>query len=67
MLKKAISSIGSQKIAERCQVSVRAVYKWSERGFLPRTEYTGETNYAEQIEELSEGLYRKDQLLNLPR
>ncbi|EMK6669904.1 hypothetical protein V9J75_003418 [Vibrio fluvialis] len=67
MLKEAISSIGSQRIAKRCQVSVRAVYKWSERGVLPRTEYTGETNYAEQIEELSNGQYKKDQLLNLPR
>lgn len=67
MLRKAIASIGVQKVSDRCKVSVRAVYKWCEKGVLPRTEYTGETNYAEQIEELSNGQYKKDQLLNLPR
>lgn len=67
MLRDAITSIGTQKIAKRCKVSVRAVYKWCERGVLPRTEYTGETNYAEQIEVLSGGQYKKEQLLGLPR
>ncbi|WP_136484673.1 helix-turn-helix domain-containing protein [Vibrio sp. H11] len=67
MLREAITSIGVQKISEQCNVSVRAVYKWCEKGVLPRTEYTGETHYAEQIEELSDGKYSKDQLLNIPR
>ncbi|BBM66326.1 hypothetical protein VA249_29720 [Vibrio alfacsensis] len=67
MLKEAITSIGAQKIAEQCNVSVRAVYKWCEKGVLPRTEHTGETNYAEQIELLSKGEFKKEQLLNLPR
>ncbi len=67
MLREAITSIGVQKISNRCKVSVRAVYKWCEKGVLPRTEYTGETNYAEQIETLSEGKYSKEQLLNIPR
>ena len=67
MLREAITSIGAQKISEKCNVSVRAVYKWCEKGVLPRTEFTGETNYAEQIEKLSEGQYSKESLLNLPR
>ncbi len=67
MLKEAITSIGTQKIADHCHVSVRAVYKWCEKGCLPRTEYTGETNYAEKIEALSEGRYKKEDLLRLPR
>ncbi|MDW2310601.1 hypothetical protein [Vibrio sp. 1075] len=43
------------------------MYKWCEKGCLPRTEYTGETNYAEKIEALSEGRYKKEDLLSLPR
>ncbi|XAG19538.1 helix-turn-helix domain-containing protein [Vibrio metschnikovii] len=67
MIKEAITSIGVTQVANACGVSVRAVYKWCERGVLPRTEYTGETNYAETIEDLSSGDYKKDQLLNIPR
>ncbi|EKO3727505.1 hypothetical protein GCS56_001682 [Vibrio metschnikovii] len=67
MLREAITSIGVQKISEECHVSVRAVYKWCEKGVLPRTEYTGETNYAEIIEALSNGDYKKEQLLGIPR
>jgi hypothetical protein len=67
MLKEAIVSIGAQKIADQCQVSVRAVYKWCERGMLPRTEFTGETSYAEKIETLSNGKFKREELLNLPR
>ncbi|EGQ8175203.1 hypothetical protein BOO29_10905 [Vibrio navarrensis] len=67
MLKEAINEVGIQKIAEHCDVSVRAVYKWCSRGVLPRTEYTGETQYAQTIEELSDGKFTKSELLNLPR
>ncbi|GIB64809.1 Cro/Cl family transcriptional regulator [Vibrio cholerae] len=67
MLREAITSIGAQKISEVCQVSVRAVYKWCERGVLPRTDYTGETQYAEKIADLSQGKYTKDELLSIPR
>lgn len=67
MLKEAIKSIGAQKVSDKCQVSVRAVYKWSERGVLPRTDYTGETNYAEIIANLSEGKHTKEELLSVPR
>ncbi|CAD5376737.1 conserved hypothetical protein [Pseudomonas sp. OF001] len=32
-----------------CGVSQRAIYKWIAAGSLPRTEYTGETHYAERL------------------
>jgi hypothetical protein len=67
MLKEAIASIGAQNIADQCQVTVRSVYKWRTRGALPRTDYTGETNYADIIEKLSDGKFKKEELLNLPR
>lgn len=49
-LKQAISDAGGAlQVAKACGVSVRAVYKWVASGSLPRTEYTGETHYAEKI------------------
>lgn len=67
MLKKAITSVGIQRVAEKCNVSTRAVYKWVNKGVLPRTDFTGETRYAEIIAELSQGEFTKDDLLSLPR
>lgn len=51
------SAIG--RIVER---SPRAVRKWRDDG-LPRTEWTGETNYAEQLEKASRGKVKKSILL----
>ena len=42
---------GSSKVASHCGLkSYQAVGKWCQRGRLPRTEWTGETNYAATIE-----------------
>lgn len=47
-LEEAIQSVGGVgPAASVCGVSPRAVYKWLKRKRLPRTEHTGETNYAE--------------------
>ena len=49
-LKKAISCAGGVRAAANaCGVSVRAVYKWIAADSLPRTEYTGETNYVDRL------------------
>ena len=44
---------GVPAVAKACGISDRAVYKWLATCSLPRTEYTGETNYAEAITTLA--------------
>jgi hypothetical protein len=53
-LKQAIDDAGgAATVAAACGVSPRAVYKWVASGCLPRTEYTGETDYADRIAALA--------------
>ncbi|KVK90325.1 hypothetical protein [Burkholderia cepacia] len=44
-------------------VTYQAVRKWIARGRLPRTEWTGETNYSIAIESITSGCVSRDQLL----
>lgn len=54
-LKEAIQDVGGAKAAARaCGVSVRAIYKWMAAEALPRTEYTGETNYIARLAQAAE-------------
>lgn len=46
---EAIALLGLKTVADLCSISYQAVRKWERKGSLPRTEYTGETNYAELI------------------
>lgn len=49
-LREAIQQVGGPEKASRiCEVSSRAVYKWLDSERLPRTEYTGETDYAVKL------------------
>lgn len=49
-LRESIDKAGGvANSATVCGVSQRAIYKWLSAGALPRTEYTGETHYAERI------------------
>lgn len=53
-LKKCIDDAGGvPPVSVACQVSPRAVYKWLTAESLPRTEYTGETDYAKRIATLA--------------
>lgn len=47
-LEDVIKTVRVAVVADVCGVSQRAIYKWMDNGKLPRTEYTGETNYAEK-------------------
>ena len=40
---------GVAKASAACGVSQRAIYKWLAAETLPRTEYTGEINYAARL------------------
>lgn len=54
-LDKAFNSVGLCNLARHLGRSYQAVKKWRDLGRLPRTEYTGETNYSEQIERITGG------------
>jgi hypothetical protein len=56
-LHKARSILGSyDALGKACGgLSGNAVKKWRDNGRPPRTEYTGETNYAQLIEEATSG------------
>lgn len=48
---EVIERAGSvSEVAKVCGVTYQAVRKWEVRRRLPRTEWTGETRYAEKLE-----------------
>lgn len=63
LISKAIELAGLHQIAAGCGVTYQAVRKWEAAERLPRTEWTGETNYAEVIEQMTAGLVSKEALL----
>lgn len=63
-LAKAIEIVGLQDLARGLGVSYQAVRKWEAAGRLPRTEWTGETEYADRIVELSGGKVNRRRLLD---
>jgi hypothetical protein len=62
-LRNAIELIGMQPLAKHLSVSYQAVQKWERAGRMPRTEWTGETQYSEKIEALTSNEVTRDQLL----
>lgn len=66
-LEDVIKTVRVSVVADVCGVSQRAIYKWMDNGKLPRTEYTGETNYAEKIAHASNGLFSADAILTIGR
>jgi hypothetical protein len=62
-LTEAIRRVGLGRLAAGLGRSGQAVRKWEAAGRLPRTEWTGETTYAEQIERLTGGEITKQALL----
>lgn len=51
-----IKGVGLTRIAQACAVSPSAVHKWKSQNRLPRTEWTGETQYAVKIAALHGGV-----------
>jgi len=65
-LEQAFDILGPAKVARVCGVKGPSAIKWRTKGSLPRTEWTGETNYAGAIEEATQGLVKKAELLARP-
>jgi len=62
-LLQAIRLTSVSAIADACGVSRQAVKRWQKCGRLPRSDFTGETHYAELIEGLTNGQVTRDALL----
>lgn len=54
---------GPSAVSVICNVTPQAVRKWVNRGRLPRTEYTGETEHAQRIAAASGGAFTAEWLL----
>lgn len=64
-MQKAISAVGGRtKAASLLGISYVAVRKMEEKGSLPRTDYTGETSYAQTLASNSNGLITRDWLMD---
>lgn len=59
---EVIKSVRVSVVADVCGLTPKAIYKWLERGSLPRTEFTGETEYADKIAKASGGKYSASQI-----
>ena len=65
LLKDAINQAGGiTKVATQCELSYEAVRKWIKNG-LPRTEWTGETEYVKVICRM-QNTYSESELLERP-
>ncbi len=67
LISKAIDLTSLTQLARACGVTYQSVKRWEAKGYLPRTDWTGETDYASRIEEATKGAVTRDQLLNLKR
>ena len=53
---------GQSAVAKKLEIAQASVWKWTKKG-LPRTDWTGEPNYSQALEELSSGKVTRKQLL----
>jgi len=60
----AVDKVGGPVAAAKaCGIRRQAIDKWIAKGSLPRTDYTGETNYAEKLSEAAAGEFTAEWLL----
>lgn len=62
-IRQAAELLGQRGLARACGVSNPAVIKWLRAGHLPRSSWTGETNYPALIELATSGQVTAAQLL----
>ena len=61
---EAINHVGLINLARAVGVTYQMVRKWESAGRLPRTDWTGETNYSAIIQKSTGGLVTRKELLN---
>lgn len=66
-LSRAIEKVGLSSLSKALGLTYQALRRWERQGRLPRTEWTGETDYAGQIERLSDGAVTRGELLEWGR
>ena len=66
-LKDVISDYGWQVLSAELGVSPQAIRKWLVSGRLPRSEFSGETTYAQKIEAITKGGTKAADLLEWSR
>lgn len=64
-LADVLRSVRVAVVADACGLSRRAIYKWIDRGSLPRTEFTGETDYSSRIAKASRGQFSAAEIKRL--
>jgi len=64
LLKNLINQNGVCTVSKMVGVSHTSIRKWYQRGRLPRTDITGETQYAKLIEKATDGAVRAQDLLD---
>lgn len=64
VLKKAFNTISIYDLSCELGIAYQSIQGWCRRGRLPRTEWTGETKYAEKIEKITNGEVSKEELLS---
>lgn len=65
LITQAIELTGLTRLARACGVTYQSVKRWETRGRVPRTDWTGETDYASCIEIATGGRITRAQLLDL--
>ncbi len=63
LIQQAVNEAGLVPVSIECGVSFVAVHYWTKNGRLPRTELTGETQYASAIQRATGGQITAESLL----
>lgn len=68
LIANAIEYVGSKRaLAVECGVTHQCVTRWLIRGYLPRTELTGESKYSKAIERATGGKITTEKMLRATR
>lgn len=62
-IEEAVGLVGLACLARELLLSHQAIRKWQRARRMPRTEWTGETQYSQAIERLTDGAVTREQLL----